>query len=149
MSSSARWRLFGSRSSRTETDELQNQVTALQAALQQCRTVVRRTKELTLTLTGAVIVSLVLGFVLGVYNEPIRDSITGLLLRVRGVEDAEAGYLAFQKGRYREALRRLRPGSVARTQEIPTVPIPTRTGSCRAPTWHTRRATRSPTHGTS
>jgi hypothetical protein len=86
MSSSARWRLFGSRSSGTETDELRKQVTALQAALQQCRTVVRRTKELTLTLTGAVAVSLVLGFVLGVYNEPIGDSISGLLLRARGVE---------------------------------------------------------------
>jgi TPR repeat protein len=71
--------------------------------------VVRHAREITLTLSAAVAVSLVLGFVLGVYNEPIRDAIKDVALRLRGSENTEAGYVAFQKGRYREALRRLRP----------------------------------------
>jgi hypothetical protein len=103
--------LFGSRRHRSEADALKEQVTALQAALIQCKTVVRRWTGMRLIVAVAA-VSLAVGFALGVYNEPIREGMAGLArgLGFAGwVQDFDSAQAAYQRGRYATALRRLRP----------------------------------------
>ena len=109
MSLLPRW-LGGSRS-RSETDSLRDQLANLQTALGQCRAVVQHWAGLRYGLTTTIAaLSLAVGFVLGVYNEPIRQSAAGLVWALGlGGPDREAGYAAYEKGRYGTALALLRP----------------------------------------
>jgi uncharacterized protein len=92
---------------------LEQEVTALQSALAACRSMAGRCAALprgVKTATFAAI--LALGFVLGVYREPILHSVTGLAMAV-GVSaptrDVDAAYAALEKGRYAAALKLARP----------------------------------------
>src|SRR5262245_15305862 len=107
MSRSTHWRRFRFGKSRKETDDLEKRVTALQAALLQCRAVAQRSREIRGGLLAVIVLaSLAAGFVLGVYNQPIRDRVRQT---IGWVDEAEVPYLAYRKGKYATALRRLRP----------------------------------------
>jgi Sel1 repeat len=107
MGHSTHSRLFGFGRGRNETDDLQKRVTALRKAVLQHRTAVRHAREIRGgLLTVIVLASLAVGFVLGVYNQPIRDRVRQT---VGWVDEAEVPYLAYQRGKYVMALRRLRP----------------------------------------
>jgi hypothetical protein len=102
----AHWHLFGPDKPRSEADELKKRVTALQAALLHYKAVARRSKEVRAFVVAAIaIASFALGFVLGVYNQPVRDFVA----TVGRVDQQEVPYVAYQKGKYAVALRRLRP----------------------------------------
>lgn len=94
-----------------ETEELEQRVSRLQAALRQCSESVGRWTGFKREVTGAVaILMLALGFTLGVYREPIQQAVIGLARTLgiaRGASDAIDA--AYQKGRYPTALRLARP----------------------------------------
>jgi hypothetical protein len=99
--------------SRANTDELEERVSALQSALAQCRSVASRCRtygrEL-LALTAAV--SLVVGFTLGVYREPIVESFRVALVPLGVATDGlntDAASTAYQKGNYTTALKIAQP----------------------------------------
>jgi hypothetical protein len=104
---------FGIGKGRANEAHLEEQVTALQTALARCRGVATRWKRMRRDLMAAVmVVMLALGFVLGVYREPITQAIADLLspLGLTGsVRNADAGYAAYEKGNYETALKLLRP----------------------------------------
>src|SRR5262249_6834788 len=99
---------FGLTASREEA--LARQVMVLQSALANCRGAATRWQRARGGIFAVVaIVCLGLGFVPGmVYGEPARKAITDFV-RTIGLSprDSEAGYAAYEKGRYRTALRLL------------------------------------------
>jgi len=95
---------------RTRKDDvLEQRVTALQAALQQCSEVASRWTAFRGVTTAAIAVAmLALGFALGSYQETIRASITGLAQAVGLAKPApafDAVQAAYQKGDYETVLR--------------------------------------------
>jgi len=97
--------------------ELEAKVTALQAALSKCKGMAcdcaRLWREL---MVGGIVVTLAVGYVLGVYNAPIRQLIVDLAVPLglaSPVQNADAAYAAFQKGDYTAALELA--GSLAET----------------------------------
>jgi TPR repeat protein len=94
--------------------ELERRVNALQTALNQCKGVARQWWGLRVRFTVAVaVVSLALGFALGVYRHPIREAFVETAAAVgiagpRGDVTDEA-VAAFQKGDYAKALKLARP----------------------------------------
>ena len=110
MSLLPRWRFA---SHRTKEQALEQRVTALQAALAQCKGVATRWREFGLVITAGVgVVMLALGFTLGVYREPLKDTIVDLLPTwnsAQPISDADAANAAYQKGDYPAALKLARP----------------------------------------
>jgi hypothetical protein len=104
------WKRSGG-GSRSEADVLKKQVTALESALLQCRTIVRHWTGVRRWLTAAIAAGcFTLGYALGLYHEPLGQHVSGFVqTKLAGVHDAEAAYAAYEKGNYRTALRRLRP----------------------------------------
>lgn len=104
---------FGIGKSRSDEAILEEQVTTLQSALARCKDVAVRWKRMRRDLMAALaVLMLASGFALGVYSEPLKQAIADLLspLGLTGsVEDADAGYAAYQKGNYETALKLLRP----------------------------------------
>ena len=104
---------FGIGKSRADEALLEEKVTALQTALSRCKDVATRWKRMRRDLTASIaVLMLAVGFVLGVYREPLTQAIAHLLspLGLTGsVRDAEAGYAAFEKGNYEKALAIVRP----------------------------------------
>jgi len=98
---------------RAEESIRAEQVTALRAALNKCRDVATYWKRMQRGLMAAVaVLMLALGFVLGAYREPLTQAIANLFspLGLTGsVRDAEAGFVAFEKGNYEKALEIVRP----------------------------------------
>jgi hypothetical protein len=96
-----------------KADVLEQRVTALQAALHQCKEVAGRWTAFRRQTTAAIaILMLVLGFALGTYREPIRESIVGLAQAVGVSKPAsafDAAQAAYQKGDYETVLRLARP----------------------------------------
>jgi hypothetical protein len=89
--------------------QLAQQVTTLQTTLARCKEIARRSRRLRRTLIAATgVLMLALGYVLGVYHEPIGHAVAHLVFR-SGQSDAAVGYAAYQKGDYETALRLLRP----------------------------------------
>jgi len=105
------------RSSRTrESEALQQRVSALQTALQQCGQAAKRLKTFRReTMAAGAVFMLAVGFALGVYRDSIMQSITGLGQAIglaappAGVDAAHAAY---QKGDYPTVLRLARPPAV-------------------------------------
>src|SRR5262249_25814804 len=98
------------RSSRTrESEALQQRVSAVQTALQQCGQAAKRLKTFRReTMAAGAVFMLAAGFALGVYRDSIMQSITGLGQAIglaappAGVDAAHAAY---QKGDYPTVLR--------------------------------------------
>ena len=101
---------FGSGRSR-KIEELERRVSRLQEALRQRSESVGRWTSFSREVTGAIaVLTLALGFTLGVYREPIQQTVIGLARTLgiaRGASDAIDA--AYQKGRYPTALRLARP----------------------------------------
>jgi uncharacterized protein len=99
--------------SRTEEAALVEHLTALQSALARCKDVASRWKRMRRDVIAAVaVLMLALGFVLGVYSAPLKQSIANLLSSpsaTGSARDAEAGYAAYEKGNYGAALKLLQP----------------------------------------
>jgi TPR repeat protein len=98
---------------RAHEAELEAKVTALQAVLDKCKGMAcdcaRLWREM---MVGGIVVTLAVGYVLGVYNAPIRQLIADLagpLGLASPVQNADAAYAAFQKGDYTAALELARP----------------------------------------
>jgi uncharacterized protein len=104
---------FGIGMGRSEEAVLAQQLTALQSALARCKDVASYWKRKRRDLMAALaVLMLALGFVLGVYSEPLKQAVAGLLLPARltvSVGDADAGYAAYEKGNYETASKLLRP----------------------------------------
>jgi TPR repeat protein len=99
---------FGFSRSR-EIEELKWRVSGLQAALSQCSEVARTGFRREVTL-GIAVGMLALGFILGVYREPVQQAVIGVAQALgfaRGT--ADAAYTTYQEGRYQTALRFARP----------------------------------------
>jgi len=96
-----------------KADVLEQRVSALQAALQQCSEVAGRWTAFRGVTTAVIaIVMLAIGFALGVYREPIRESIVSLAQAVGVAKPAsafDAVQAAYQKGDYETVLRLGRP----------------------------------------
>jgi TPR repeat protein len=96
-----------------KADVLEQRVTALQAALKQCSEIAGRWTTFRSGITAAIaILMLVLGFALGTYREPIRQSVVGLAQAVGVAKPAsafDAIHAAYQKGDYETVLRLGRP----------------------------------------
>jgi TPR repeat protein len=94
-------------------DVLEQRVTALQAALRQCSEVAGRWSTFRGGITAAIAIAmLALGFALGTYREPVRESIVGLAQAVGVAKPASAFdtvQVAYQKGDYETVLRLGRP----------------------------------------
>jgi len=108
-----------------ETEDLERRVSRLQVALNQCRQTAGRWIAFRREVTGAVaILVLALGFLLGVYREPIQQAGVGLFQSLGfsgGAANSDAAYAAYQNGNYATALRLARPLAVdgdARAQWI-------------------------------
>jgi TPR repeat protein len=98
--------------SRSETEVLKQEVTSLQAALLQCRTVVRQWAGVRRWLTVVIsALSFTFGYALGLYHEPLAQRAADLVRTITpgGAPRAEAAYAAYESGNYRAALRLLRP----------------------------------------
>jgi TPR repeat protein len=96
-----------------KTEDLEQRVSRLQTALNQCTQAAGRWMAFWREVTGAVaILMLALGFTLGVYHESIEQAAVGLFQTLglaRGAADSDAAYAAYQKGDYATALRQARP----------------------------------------
>jgi TPR repeat protein len=92
-----------------ETEALEQRVSVLQTALRQCAEVAGRWSEFRRSVTAAIaVIMLAVGFALGVYREPITQSLAGLAQSVglaSPAPNADAAYTAFQDGDYSAALR--------------------------------------------
>jgi len=112
MAATRRWSLFGFRR-RTHVQDLEREVTALQAALSACKGVAQRCSKARRGLTaGLAFVMLVLGFVLGTYREPLQQALTNLgptTVVARGVPDTDPAYAAYRRNDYAGALKLARP----------------------------------------
>jgi TPR repeat protein len=95
-----------------ETEALQERVSSLQAALQQCGEVARRwtsfQRGVSLVLAA---VLLAIGFTLGVYRDQIKTAGSALVQTVglAGVPNADAANSAYEEGDYATALKLARP----------------------------------------
>jgi hypothetical protein len=98
---------------RRKTEDLEQRVSRLQAALNQCTQTAARWTAFWREVTGAVaVLMLAIGFTLGVYHESIQQAAIGLFQTLglaRGAADGDAAYAAYQKGDYAAALRLARP----------------------------------------
>ncbi|MBX9825573.1 MAG: sel1 repeat family protein [Xanthobacteraceae bacterium] len=108
-----------------KADNLQQRVTALQAALQQCSEIAGRWTAFRRRTTVAIaVLMLALGFALGAYREPIHETIVSLAQAVGVVRPAsalDAVQAAYRKGDYETVLRLGRPlaeAGDARAQSI-------------------------------
>ena len=110
--SARRWHLFRSRK-QDHVEDLERQVTALEAALATCKGVAQRWTLSRGGMTAALAVAtLVLGFLLGSYREPIQEALFNVGARtgiVRSVPNADAAYAAYRKSDYADALKLARP----------------------------------------
>jgi TPR repeat protein len=102
---------------RPKTEDLEQRVSRLQVALNQCTQAAGRWMTFWREVTGAVAVfMLALGFTLGVYREPIQQAAIGLFETVglvKGAATSDAAYAAYQNGDYPTALRLARPLAAA------------------------------------
>jgi len=102
------------RSSRArETAALEQRVSTLQSALKQCGEAARRLRTFRREATAAgAVLMLAVGFTLGVYREPIVQSVTSMAQAIglaKPLPDADAAYAAYQNGDYTTVLRLARP----------------------------------------
>ena len=96
---------------RSQEVQLERELTRLQMALATCREVASFWQRRSRSLMCAIAVGmLALGFVLGVYREPIKHGAVSVIapFGLTG-SPAEAGYAAYEKGNYKSALRGLLP----------------------------------------
>jgi hypothetical protein len=100
-------------SQRTKEEELKERVSALQVALAQCKGVATRWREFGLAITAAVgIVMFGLGFALGVYHAPVKQTLVNLLPAwnsANPTSEADKATAAYQKGDYKAALKLVQP----------------------------------------
>jgi len=108
-----------------KADVLEQRVTALQAALQQCSEIAGRWTTFRRSITLAIsVIMLALGFALGTYREPIGEAIVGMAQAIgiaKPASDLDRAQVAYQKGDYETVLRLARPladGGDARAQSI-------------------------------
>jgi hypothetical protein len=117
------WRLFGSRD-RGHVAALEEQVAELHEALIESQALAGRWTSFRRSVTALLLAAaLALGFVLGVYREPIRLAIIAVpqVLGLTGNPGIEAAEAAFQKNRYPAALRLARPLADAGTARAQTL----------------------------
>jgi TPR repeat protein len=99
-----------------ETEALQQRVSTLQTALQQCGQAAKRLRTFRREVVAAgAVLMLALGFVLGVYRDPIAESVTGLAEATglaKPVAGLDAASAAYQKGDYPTVLRLAHPLAV-------------------------------------
>ena len=91
---------------------LEHEVSALQAALDKCKSVAGRCVNMPRGFVPAALAAaLVLGFVLGVYREPLMRPVAGLAMAVglSSPPNADAAYAALDKRNYNSALALARP----------------------------------------
>jgi uncharacterized protein len=104
---------FWSDSQRTKEEELEQRVNALRTALDQCKGVATRWREFGLAITAGVgVFMLAVGFTLGVYREPIKQTAVRLVPTwnsAASISDADKANAAYQKGDYKTALKLARP----------------------------------------
>ena len=98
---------------RAQEKALEQQVTALRTALDQCKGMAKRWTEVRLEVMAVIaVVFMGLGFALGVYREPLQHSVGDLLARV-GIGSSQASFetvnAVFQKGEYPAALKLAQP----------------------------------------
>jgi hypothetical protein len=98
---------------RAQEKALEQQVTALRSALDQCKGMAKRWTEVRLEVMAIIaVVFMGLGFALGVYREPLQLSVGDLMARV-GIGSSRAGFetvnVVFQKGDYPSALKLAQP----------------------------------------
>jgi hypothetical protein len=105
--------LFGLGRPRAEQAVLEQRVNALQTALNRCKGVATRWRRTQWGLiAGAGIIMLAVGYVAGLYSQPVKQTTTGVAAQPFAStrpNDADAGYAAYQKADYETALRLLRP----------------------------------------
>jgi len=93
--------LFGLGKHRAEEEHLRKRVSALQSALDQCKGIAKRWTEVRLEVMGIIaVVFLALGFVLGMYREPILQSAGALAANLgiaRPAPEVAAAKAAVQK----------------------------------------------------
>jgi uncharacterized protein len=99
---------------RPKTEDLEQRVSRLQAALNKCSEQARRWTEFRREVTGAIaVLMLALGFTLGVYREPLQEAVVGLAQTLGFASgasgDSDAAYAAYQDGHYATALRLAHP----------------------------------------
>jgi hypothetical protein len=98
---------------RQKAEDLEQRVSRLQAALNQCTQAAGRWMAFWREVTGVVaVVMLALGFTLGVYHEPIQKAAVGVfesLGLAKGAANGDAAYAAYENGDYAKALRLVRP----------------------------------------
>jgi len=90
---------------------LEQRVSALQTALSRCKGVATRWRRTQWGLiSGVGITMLAVGYVAGLYRQPIKQTVTGVVSQPSPrPNESEAGYAAYQKADYKTALRLLRP----------------------------------------
>ena len=92
---------------------LEQRVSALQTALSRCKGVATRWRRTQWGLiSGVGITMLAVGYVAGLYSQPIKQTVTGVVSQPSTSphpNESEAGYAAYQKADYQTALRLLRP----------------------------------------
>ncbi len=83
----------------------------LQAALNQCSQQAKRWSEFRLEVTGVIaILMLLLGFMIGVYHDPLQEAFVGLGQSLGlAKESGGAAFAAYEEGYYATALRLARP----------------------------------------
>jgi uncharacterized protein len=101
------------RGSHAEAKQLEERIAALRAELSMCREMAghRRHLAYAAAAVGAVLI-LAAGFTLGVYRQPIQQSIVSVAQAVgvaKSSPDVEAGLAHYQKNNYAAALRILQP----------------------------------------
>ena len=98
---------------RAQEKVLEQQVTALQQALAQCKGMAKRWTEVRIEVMGIIAaVFLAIGFTLGVYHAPLQQSLSTMLASV-GIGSSRPDFdtvnAVFQKGDYPAALRLAQP----------------------------------------
>ena len=108
-----------------ETEDLERRVSAMQSALRQCADVAARWTNFRREVTAVIaVLMLALGFTLGVYREPIKQSFVGLAQAIGLASlppNTDAAYAAYQNSDYAKVLRLARPLAVegdARAQSM-------------------------------
>ena len=98
---------------RAQEKALEQQVTALRTALDQCKGMAKRWTEVRLEVMAIIaVVFMGLGFALGVYRQPLQQKVGDLLARV-GIGSSQPSFetvnAVFQKGDYPAALKLAQP----------------------------------------
>ena len=135
---------------RAQEKALEQQVTALRSALDQCKGMAKRWTEVRLEVMAVIaVVFMGLGFALGVYREPLQHSVGDLLARV-GIGSSQASFetvnAVFQKGEYPAALKLAQPladDGDARAESI-VAQIHYRAAACRRATPRRRSGSAAP-----